>query len=162
MQRNSRRRGVGALSAVLLAALVVAPGSPASGMRLTVAETHLAGLINQYRAAHGLSQLTVDPRLTRAARSHSVDMLRRGYFAHGAFAARMHEFGIHSMPMGENLEWGTGRSGEARAVLRVWLRSPYHRQNLLRPGFHRIGLGMPVGRFAGYRYARVVTADFAG
>jgi uncharacterized protein YkwD len=52
--------------------------------------------------------------------------------------------------------------GEARAVLGMWLRSPEHRANLLRSGFHRIGLGMPVGPFAGFRYTRMVTADFAG
>jgi uncharacterized protein YkwD len=162
MQRNSRSRAAVALSAALLAALVVAPSSLGSGVVMTRAESHLAALINRFRAAHGVRPLTVDPRLTRAARAHSRDMLRRGYFGHGAVVARLREFGIEAYPLGENLAWGTGRSGEARGVLRIWLRSPGHRENMLNRRFHRVGLGMPVGRFAGFRYTRMVTADFSG
>ncbi len=162
MQCNSRSRAAVALSAVVLAALVVTPSSLGSGVAMTRAEAHLAALINRFRAAHGVRPLTVDARLTRAARAHSRDMLRRGYFGHGALAARMHEFGIEAYPLGENLAWGTGRSGEARAVLRIWARSPWHRENMLNRQFHRIGLGMPVGRFACYRWTRMVTADFSG
>jgi uncharacterized protein YkwD len=162
MQRNSRSRRGTALSAALLAALVVAPGALGSSIVMTRAELHLAALINRYRAAHGVPSLTVNPRLTRAARAHSQDMLHRGYFGHGAFVARLRDFGIHADSLGENLAWGTGRSGEARAVLRMWQRSPGHRTNLLSRRFHRVGLGMPVGPFAGFRYTRMVTADFAG
>jgi uncharacterized protein YkwD len=162
MQRNSRSRRGAALSAALLAALVVTPSSLGSGFAMTRAESHLAGLINGFRAAHGLRPLRVDPKLARAARSHSRDMLSRGYFGHGPFAARMREFGIDANPLGENLAWGTGRRGEAGAVLQAWLRSPEHRANLLRRRFRRVGLGMPVGPFAGFRYTRMVTADFAG
>jgi uncharacterized protein YkwD len=162
MQSHSRSRRLAALSAALLAALVVVPSSLGSGLAMTRAESRLTVMINGFRAAHGLGPLRVDAKLQRAARSHSRDMLRRGYFAHGAFAARLHGFGVRAHPLGENLAWGSGRMGEARAVLRIWLRSPEHRANLLRPRFHRIGLGMPVGAFAGYRYTRMITADFAG
>jgi uncharacterized protein YkwD len=153
---------VAVLAAALLVALVVAPSSPASGLAMTHAESHLAVLINQFRAAHGLGPLRVDAKLQRAARAHSWDMLRRGYFAHGPFAQRIHAFGVRTPTVGENLAWGSGRLGEANAVLRMWLASPEHRANLLRARFHRVGLGMPVGSFAGYRYTRMVTADFAG
>jgi uncharacterized protein YkwD len=162
MQRNSRSRRAAALSAALLAALVVTPNALGSGIAMTRAESHLAALINRFRAVHGVPPLAVDPRLTRAARAHSQDMLRRGYFGHGAFAARLREFGIHAGLLGENLAWGAGRSGEARAVLRMWQQSPGHRANLLDRRFHRVGLAMPVGVFAGFRYTRMVTADFAG
>jgi uncharacterized protein YkwD len=161
MQCSSRGRRGAALAAVLLAALVVTPSSLGSGFAMTRAEARLATMINNVRAAHGLRPLTLDPRLAHAARAHSNDMLRRGYFGHGDFVERLRDFGVHSDPIGENLAWGPGRTGEARSVLRMWLRSPGHRENLLRPGFHRIGLGMPVGRFAGFRWTRMVTADFS-
>jgi uncharacterized protein YkwD len=44
----------------------------------------------------------------------------------------------------------------------MWMESPGHRANILRPSFTRIGLGRRVGPFAGYGTAAVVTADFAG
>jgi uncharacterized protein YkwD len=89
-------------------------------------------------------------------------MLRRGYFAHGEFARRMTSFGARGRAVGENLGWGVGASGTARAIVEAWLASPPHRANLLRPGFRRIGVGRLVGSFAGYGGAAVVTADFAG
>jgi uncharacterized protein YkwD len=162
MQSLSRTRRPAALSAALLAALAVAPGSLGSEVAMTRAESRLAVMINQVRAAHGLGPLRVDAGLERAARAHSYDMLRRGYFAHGAFAARLRGYGVRSNPLGENLAWGTGRYARSRPILDAWLRSPGHRANLLQARFHRVGLGMPVGSFAGHRYARVVTADFAG
>jgi uncharacterized protein YkwD len=162
MQSHSRSRRGAALSAALLAALVVAPGSLGSGFAVTRAESHLAGLINGFRTAHGLRPLRVDAKLAFAARAHSRDMLRRGYFGHGAFPLRLHRFGVRTDPIGENIAWGVGARGEAREVLHLWIGSPGHRANLLGPHFHRIGLGMPVGPFGGFRWTRVVTADFAG
>jgi uncharacterized protein YkwD len=44
----------------------------------------------------------------------------------------------------------------------MWMASPGHRANLLRPGWTRIGLGARVGNFMGYDGAVVITADFAG
>ena len=162
MQPLSRTRRPVALSAALLAAVAFAPSALGSGVALSRAESRLAVMINQFRAAHGVGPLRVDARLQRAARAHSVDMLRRDYFAHGAFAERLRGFGVRANPLGENLAFGTGRYARSRSILDAWMRSPEHRANLLRPGFHRIGLAMPVGSFDGYRYTRMVTADFAG
>jgi uncharacterized protein YkwD len=146
--------------AVSFAVLATAPSAWAKSY--STSEIRLVTMINHVRAEHVLPALRLDPSLERAARYHSADMLQHGYFAHGPFAARLRSFGVHGKVVGENLAWGTGRGGQAGSVLRLWLRSPEHRANLLRPGFRRIGLGMPVGPFAGYRYTRMVTADFAG
>jgi uncharacterized protein YkwD len=140
--------------ASLLAAAALA--SPTAGERELLTE------MNRVRAAHGVPTLRVDTRLERAARAHSRDMLRRSYFAHGEFARRMASFGARGPAVGENLGWGVGASGTARAIVAAWLGSPPHRANLLRPGFRRIGVGRLVGSFAGYGDAAVVTADFAG
>ena len=153
------RRGLVTL-AVSIAMLAIAPSAGAKSF--SSSEIRLAAMINQVRQAHVLPPLRLDPTLERAARYHSVDMLEHGYFAHGPFATRLRSFGVRGKVVGENLAWGAGRGGEARAVLTLWLRSPEHRHNLLRPSFRRIGLGMPVGPFAGYRYTRMITADFAG
>ena len=89
-------------------------------------------------------------------------MLRRGYFGHSGFATRIRATGAAGPIFGENLAWGVGPAGSAAAIVRLWLRSPGHRENLLRPGWRRVGIGAPRGVFFGYRGARVVTLDFAG
>jgi uncharacterized protein YkwD len=118
--------------------------------------------INEVRIAHGLVPLRVDYRLERAARFHSRQMLRSGAFYHGAFASRIRQTGVRAPHLGENLAWATGRMAHARAIMRMWLASPEHREVLLSPGFRSVGVASPTGRFGGYSHASVITADFAG
>jgi uncharacterized protein YkwD len=141
---------------VFLLSAPSAPAVPTSGERALLDE------INRVRAANGAQPLRIDGRLERAARAHSKDMLRRGYFAHGDFARRLAGFGARGPAVGENLGWGIGSRGSAQAIVAAWLASPGHRANLLRRGFTRVGVGRAVGTFAGRGGTTVVTADFAG
>ena len=117
--------------------------------------------VNATRTAHHLRPLRLDARLQRAARAHTVEMLRGDYFSHGDFYGRMVRFHLTGS-LGENLAWGSGSYARARSVVRMWLQSPPHRKNLLRPGYRRLGLGIATGSFQGTRGATVVTADFGG
>jgi uncharacterized protein YkwD len=139
---------------------VVSP--PAVASPWSTSSSALLVAINEARAANGVRPLRVDPRLTRAARSHSADMVRRQYFAHGSFALRLRQFDVRGRMVGENIAWGVGSLATARSIVAQWLASPPHRANLLGTSFRRIGLGAAVGPFAGHGRARVVTADFAG
>lgn len=121
----------------------------------TVGELAIVRVMNAVRAANGVAPLRVGPALTRAARAHSLDMARRGYFEHGAFVQRLRRFGVRAPYIAENLATGTTPIS-ARAIVRLWIESPPHRRNLLDPGFRRIGVGV-----AGSS-TRLVTADFAG
>ena len=112
--------------------------------------------MNAVRAANGVPPLRVGRALTRAARSHSVDMARRGYFEHGAFVRRFRNFGVRALYIGENLASGS-QPLPASTVVQMWIASPPHRQNLLDRGFQRVGVGV-----AGTGSTRLVTADFAG
>jgi len=125
-------------------------------------EAALLDAVNRTRAAHGLQPLQLDSRLRLAARHHSGTMLRHNAFAHGAVRARLASYGAQGPRFGENLAWGVGSRAAATNIVRVWMSTPSHRANLLRPGFRRIGIGAVIGTFAGYRGATVVTADFAG
>jgi uncharacterized protein YkwD len=149
------------LTALVAALLVLLPAATAAA-GLTRAEARLLRDLNLVRAAHGLTPLRYDPRLQRAARAHSLEMLVSGAFQHGAFGTRMVRFDVRGALTGENLAWGNGRLGTASAIVGAWLASPEHRANLLRPEFTRIGIGDLVGVFFGYGGAHVVTADFAG
>jgi uncharacterized protein YkwD len=117
--------------------------------------------MNAARATHLLPKLSVDARLTRAARYHSLDMLRRHYFAHGNFGARMWQFHVRGSLFAENLVWGSGVMS-ANAAVADWLASPAHRENLLDPKLRRVGVATPVGPFGGFATATMITADFAG
>jgi uncharacterized protein YkwD len=147
--------------AVLVTAVLVAPAANAA-IKLTGPEAALLTAMNQTRQAHGLPPLRVDPNLLRAARWQSSDMASKGYFAHGAFGQRMDAFRVRGPRMGENLAWGTGSFGTPHVIVREWLNSPAHRENLLRAGYRRVGIGAAVGTFSGIAGARMVTADFAG
>jgi len=128
----------------------------------TAAESSLLRAMNQARAQHGLAPLRIDVRLEAAARAKSRSMLRTGTFAHGDFQRRLTSFGVRGPYYGENLAWGVGSSATASGVVQLWLASPSHRANLLRPSFQRVGLGRLAGTFGGYSGAAVVTANFAG
>ena len=150
---------------VVLAAIWAPAAASRSTFRrqatLSTRETALVVAINSVRTVHLLPKLRVDFRLVRAARSHSRDMLRHHYFAHGNFSSRMSAFGIRGTLFAENLFWGSGVASP-NATVASWLSSPPHRQNLLDPQLHRVGVGAPLGSFGGFSTATMVTADFAG
>ena len=144
---------------MLVVLLVAAPATAApmsSGERSVLAE------MNRVRAQHGLAPLRFDASLQRAARAHTRSMVSRNVFTHGDFASRMRRFGARGPFLAENLAWGSGSASTPRALVQMWLNSPPHRRNLLRPGFRRVGVGAMMATFSGASGARVVTADFAG
>jgi uncharacterized protein YkwD len=119
-------------------------------------ELAIVRTVNSVRRAHGARPLAVGPALQRAARAHSVDMARRGYFDHGPFVQRLRRFGVRSRVIGENLAYAAASGFSAGVVVRMWLASPPHRAILLDRSFSRIGIGVAGGA------TRLVTADFAG
>ena len=165
MSENSRILSVVVL--VLGVALVASARAEAHGatppkrlasagvLRATPGELAVVRVVNTFRATNGAPPLRVGRALTRAARAHSVDMARKGYFDHGAFVQRLRRFGVRAPYVGENLASGTSPLS-AGEIVRMWITSPPHRQNLLDRGFRRIGVGVAGGS------NRFVTADFAG
>src|SRR5437870_487277 len=112
-----------------------------TGAAPTRGEYAIVRAMNVVRARSGVPPLRVGRALTRAARAHSVDMARRGYFEHGAFVQRLRSFGVRAPFIGENLAYGT-QPLAAAAVVQMWMASPPHRQNLLDRGFRHIGVGV--------------------
>jgi uncharacterized protein YkwD len=142
---------------------VFAALAPAAGAApQATAVTGLLQAVNATRAAHGLRPLKVDTTLVRAARAHSLEMLRGNYFSHGDFHGRMVAFHVSGPSAGENLAWGNGSYAQPSSIISEWLASPAHRANLLRAGWTRIGIGIVEGTFMGYTGTSVVTTDFAG
>jgi uncharacterized protein YkwD len=146
--------------AAVLCALALVPAAGAATRR-TAAGSFLTA-VNQTRAQYGLRPLRLDGTLIRAARAHSLDMLRTNVFSHGDFHSRMVAFHVVGPTAGENLAWGNGSYATPATVISEWLASPEHRANLLRPGWTRIGIGLARGTFLGNGASTVLTADFAG
>jgi uncharacterized protein YkwD len=109
-------------------------------------ENSVVTLVNRERQQRGLSPLRQDGRLRSAARAHSEDMAKRGFFEHvspdGRFPAdRMRKYGC-TRPGGENIAMG---QRQAVAVMAGWMDSPGHRANILHPDFGAIGVGVYIG-----------------
>lgn len=106
-------------------------------------------LINRERSRRGLRPLRLHPRLTVASVRHSRNMVRRDFFAHGNFVARVLNAGYvrrrAAWALGENLAWGSDRLATPRAIVRAWMRSPGHRRNILSRRFRDIGIGIVAG-----------------
>jgi uncharacterized protein YkwD len=109
-------------------------------------EARMLQLLNDERRAHGLAPLRADPDLTEVARSHSRDMLMRGYFSHVTPEGkdpfdRMRQANVSYLTAGENLAFAPTLSIAHQALM----NSPGHRANILRPAFRRVGIGIMDG-----------------
>ena len=116
----------------------VRPASPSAQVR------ELAALVNWHRASLGLRPLRWDDRLARVARSHSRDMLRRGFFGHRSPEGkdpfdRLRAAGIAYRAGGENVAEG---QASAREVFDAWMNSRGHRANIERQSFTHHGIGL--------------------
>lgn len=115
----------------------------------TQAEDVMLSMVNQERKKQGLSPLVKDTKLQELARSHSLDMLARGYFSHNTPEGktpfdRMNDAGVSYQYAGENL----ALSANVYTAMQGLMQSPGHRANILSPNYKKIGIG--VGSAGGY------------
>ena len=160
-----------ALTGVPAVATAASPCSSASASTMTAATmvSDTQCLLNQKRAEHGLRALKLDSRLTRAALGHSREMVTKRYFEHDSHSGR--PFGSRIASTGwmdgrrrwaiaENIAWGQGSRATPRAIMRSWMHSATHRNNILNGGFRVVGIGVtrgtPVAGLSGGTY----TTDF--
>jgi uncharacterized protein YkwD len=129
-----------------VAAFVAA--SPAQAA--TSAEQRLVKRVNETRAAHGLRQLRVAPKLATGADAWSRHLMRQDAFHHARLSAGT----------GEILAWGTCEWFRPARAVRMWLDSPGHRALLLRPGFRVLGTGWSRGAWRGYGCAEMAVVRF--
>jgi uncharacterized protein YkwD len=162
--------GIVAAAALLAPAAVAAPGR--TGVALSPLESGVLVDINGFRRAHHLAPLRLSPRLTQAARQHTVEMATKGYFAHDSadgtqFWRRIQTFYAsspwHYWSVGENLLWSSPDVTPQQA-LQLWLASPEHRANLMNPAWREIGVAAVHENAAPGTYqgldVTIVTTDF--
>ncbi len=106
-------------------------------------EQQMVDLVNQERTSRGLSALRVDTTLTEMARAHSLDMIQRRYFSHNTpeganIADRADAAGLAYSIVGENLALAPDLASAHEGLM----QSEGHRENILRPNYGRIGIGI--------------------
>jgi uncharacterized protein YkwD len=138
------------------AAALTLPAAPAAAAGCAGADTELSllsiasarsavlCLVNEQRTSRGLNALEQDDVLQRAAQAHSVDMVLRGFFDHvnpdgdDPFD-RMRAAGYEFSSAGENIAAGYETPAD---VMRGWMNSPGHCENVLGAGFTELGVGI--------------------
>jgi len=119
------------------------------------AEIALVRTINTERARRGLRVLRPSRALSRTADRHTADILRSGTLDHSSrdgtvFSSRLRAVASWSR-LGEVLAWAPMRRTGPKSVVRMWLKSPGHRVQLLNPSYRRIGVGRRRGWMHGTR-----------
>ena len=119
-----------------------APAAQSSG-NVSSIEQQVLTLTNQERAKEGLKPLATDAALMESARAKSADMSKNNYFSHtsptmGSPFDQMKAKGIQYKAAAENIAKG---QQSAEEVVKAWMESPGHRQNIMNGSFTHIGIG---------------------
>jgi uncharacterized protein YkwD len=114
--------------------------------QLDALEARLAELLNGERTERKLAPLASHKELAAAARAHSLDMKTNHFFSHeskttGRVNDRVTKAGIPNRGVAENL----ARAATAEDAHKFLMQSPKHKENILRPEFTHVGIGIVRG-----------------
>lgn len=113
---------------------------------------------NKYREEKGLGELVIDEKLSNAAYKKALDMFEHNYWAHVSpsgtepwdfILAEDYDY----VYAGENLAKNFSNSKD---VVKAWMESPSHRDNLLNRNYKEIGFAVVNGTLDGYETTLVV------
>ena len=110
-------------------------------------------LVNEVRRQKGLPLLARDQGLAVVALTYSQDMLRRQFFGHtnpDGLSLKARLISRYQQPFtkaGENIWTGSGYDLAnsqllARTIMKGWMDSPGHRDNILDRSFTHLGVGV--------------------
>lgn len=142
------------LAALAAAILLPAPATAADDVvvatdKMATAETRLLREINEIRAMNGRAPLRLDKRISHVARSRSLDMAAKRYFAHtepdGDEAEDIIDRrDIEAKEVSENIGHTVGltlKAGSSR-MADWWYHSPPHRVQMLANDVNYVGIGI--------------------
>lgn len=102
----------------------------------TDAERGFARKTNAARANAGLGKLSLDPELSKAARVHTNEMIRKDELFHTSSTNLRQRVTAWTI-LGENV--GVGSTVDS--LQKAFMNSPAHRDNILLPAYRHIGVG---------------------
>jgi len=119
------------------------PGTPGTPEALPPEMVKLVEEHNREREKAKLGPLVANQLLTAAARQHAADMAEHDMMSHegsdgSKFNERIERQGYHGRRMAENV---ARAQRSVDAVMRAWMNSPHHRENILGP-YDEIGVAV--------------------
>ncbi len=98
--------------------------------------------VNRERIQQGLTALTLNPKLERAAQIHVQDRVSRGFFSHtgsdgSSVQVRVERQNYAWIALAENIARGQSSPDQ---VMASWMASPGHRSTILNPSYREIGV----------------------
>ncbi|MDE1924641.1 MAG: CAP domain-containing protein [Patescibacteria group bacterium] len=123
-----------------------------------VVSAEVVALTNDERAQNNVGHLATSALLTQAAQAKADDMAQKGYFSHTGPDGKtpwqwISAAGYRYQYAGENLAVRFVNSSD---VVNAWMASPAHRDNMVKPVYTQIGVGVAQGLFQGQMAAYVV------
>ncbi|HIK14254.1 MAG TPA: CAP domain-containing protein [Leptolyngbyaceae cyanobacterium M33_DOE_097] len=123
--------------------------SPSSAQSTATAqmEAQVRQQINKIRQQKGLVELRNNEKLAQVARNYSRRMAEEKFFAHvspqgDTLSDRVEAEKIFYFLIGENLFTSTNIPKPVPAAIDGWMKSPGHRENILRSEFRETGIGV--------------------
>jgi len=136
-----------AAAAVVLATLAFAPAQPKPPeFKVPKEEQEIIDLTNAERAKAKLPPLKLNAILTKNARDHSANMAKHRKMVHELDGKtpdkRADEAGYDYEKCNENIGWWPEKN--AKALMTEWMKSKFHRDNIL-GDFEEIGVAYAPG-----------------
>jgi uncharacterized protein YkwD len=133
------------LTCGMLAAFALVRAGEAPAFKMTEEESKLLELTNQERKKKELPPLGVSPQLFQLARGHSENMAKQGKMDHVLDKKtpfdRLRDADYKFLRGGENIAACDAKVALPE-IMKAWMESKAHRDNILGPDFTEIGLGM--------------------
>jgi uncharacterized protein YkwD len=135
----------------------------AEKITLTDEERKVFDLTNEERKKAKLPALTINPRLMKAARGHSANMAKKGFFEHvldgKTWGDRAKDAGYDFEVCGENVG-STSGGANSKAMMKWWMESKDHRENIVRDEFTEIGVAAVKAADDKVYYTQLFAAPF--
>ncbi|WP_324789330.1 CAP domain-containing protein [Streptomyces sp. H51] len=118
--------------------------APATQTPASAAVARVVALVNSERIKVGCSPVTLNAKLSQAARAHSADMASHNTMSHTGSdgsdpGQRITRAGYLWSTYGENVAYGYSTPEQ---VMAGWMASAGHKRNILDCGFKEIGVGV--------------------
>jgi antibiotic biosynthesis monooxygenase (ABM) superfamily enzyme len=128
------------------------------GFASNITASRVVELTNRERTREGFLPLTVTEKLNEVAREKAADMFAFNYWAHVSPSGRdpwvfFKEAGYDYVYAGENL---ARDFADSESVVKAWMNSPTHRDNILNKNYSEIGLAVVNGTLKGVETTLVV------
>lgn len=121
------------------------------GISTDITPTKLLILTNEKRQKSGSGPLTLDEKLSKAAEEKARNMFSEDYWSHNSPSGKtpwgfIKDAGYRYTYAGENLAKGFTDTDE---VIKAWMASPTHRENMLSKNYYDVGFAVKEGKIEG-------------